>query len=335
MKKLNERLLREYIASILREDDAGSIAGAAAGMAPYGVHYASKDQLYNTFVGPIFDVFKTGAAETKQLAARGWTAAWVAFETIATSLIPILSSDYQKIFEAEQKNIEAIKNEYKDVYERTDKALQSNDAAILSLLAFPEAAVTKSFITKTPKAAIDLISILSGGKLDDYLTKVKSKVGIKESRFHRSKNFLFEKDEKEGEKNKKDKIIKFLVNALTDERVLDAIKNSPRVQRMKKDAMKISNETINAVLERANALKSAKSFQDLKTKLNLSSIEGLEKLKDIPADERKQRETEVLTNLKKSMLEYYAKSLEKQAENFEGTGLANQYEEAVQKIRSL
>ncbi len=335
MKKLNERLLREYIASILREDDAGSIAGAAAGMAPYGMHYASKEQLYTTFIGPIFDVFKTGAAETKQLAARGWTAAWVAFESIATSLIPILSSDYQKIFEAEQKNIQAIKNEYKDVYERTDKALQSNDAKILSLLAFPEAAVTKSFITKTPKVAMDLISILSGGKLDDYLSKVKSKAGIKESHFRRSKNFLFEEDEKKDKKNKKEKIIKFLVDALTNEKVIEAIKDNPRVQRMKKDALEISSETTSAVLERANALASAKSFQDLKTKLNLSSIEGLEKLKDIPADERKQRETEVLTNLKKSMLEFYAKSLEKQAENFEGTGLANQYDEAIQKIKSL
>lgn len=335
MKKLNERLLREYIASILREDDAGSIAGAAAGMAPYGMHYASKEQLYTTFIGPIFDVFKTGAAETKQLAARGWTAAWVAFESIATSLIPILSSDYQKIFEAEQKNIQAIKNEYKDVYERTDKALQSNDAKILSLLAFPEAAVTKSFITKTPKVAMDLISILSGGKLDDYLSKVKSKAGIKESHFRRSKNFLFEEDEKKDKKNKKEKIIKFLVDALTNEKVIEAIKDNPRVQRMKKDALEISSETTAAVLERANALASAKSFQDLKTKLNLSSIEGLEKLKDIPADERKQRETEVLTNLKKSMLEFYAKSLEKQAENFEGTGLANQYDEAIQKIKSL
>ena len=71
-----ERLLRQYIRVLLKEegDHAGytphDIMMSAGSMSPYGMHYGSGNDMYNTFIPPFVDVFQTTAGKTKELSRR-------------------------------------------------------------------------------------------------------------------------------------------------------------------------------------------------------------------------------------------------------------------------
>ena len=99
---MTEKLLREYVrSSLMFEDDGGYDA-----MSPYGTSFGSGQDLYNIFIKPFTDVVDTAAGEVSKASVKVQTAAKVAFETVATTFIPFLSSDYDDIWDAEAQQIE-------------------------------------------------------------------------------------------------------------------------------------------------------------------------------------------------------------------------------------
>ncbi len=179
----SEKLLKEYIREILKEDDgghagftAGDIMSAGMDMSPYGMHYGSSEDLYKIFIKPFTDVFHTAAGKTKELSVKAQTLAKVTFETIASSFIPRFEVKYKKIFEHEQKQIEQIKQQYHDIYAANWDAFRDNDALCAAFMYSPAALLTAAFARKSPQAAGHLISVLSGGTLDPWLERLSDKM---------------------------------------------------------------------------------------------------------------------------------------------------------------
>ena len=118
MGSKDERLLREYITVVLREDGYGGFGGYGADYAGLGidpmacmpgrVHYTDGDAMYKTFIKPFVDVVGVAAGKTKELSQRAVTTAKVAFESIMTTLIPVLTDDYAEVFRQEHEEIQKI-----------------------------------------------------------------------------------------------------------------------------------------------------------------------------------------------------------------------------------
>lgn len=173
-----EKLLREYVKSALLEYEAAESYGYDSGGA-YGMSFGSGEDLYNTFIGPFVDVFKTAAGKSKELGAKVRTAMTVALQSTLTSLIPGYGYNYAEVFDKEKERIDKIKSEYSEVYEKTDKALASSDAGMLAMMASPGLVLSKMAATtaaeKGPEAIKGTLSALTGGISDEVYDEIKQK----------------------------------------------------------------------------------------------------------------------------------------------------------------
>ena len=165
----NDKLIQEYIKLILEDDGGFDMGGGTGG---WGVSFGSDKDLYNVFVKPFSDVFATTAGKTKELSQKALSLGRVAFEAAMTTIFPFLKSDYDQIFAKEKAAIQDIKQEYKDVYDATWTAFKDNDIALAAFLYSPKAILTAATIRNAPIAATKMISVLTGGVMDDFLAKV-------------------------------------------------------------------------------------------------------------------------------------------------------------------
>ena len=183
-----KKLLRECIKeTLLSEDMGGDYAGLGldpmAG-SPYGAHFASGDQLYNIFIKPFADVVGVAAGKTKEVSVKAQTLLKVTFESVLTTLLPIFKDKYEEIFASEKQKIDQIKSEYADVYQATWDAFQDADVMIAAFMFRPDLFITAQFAKKAPRAAAEILSVLSGGSLDNILRGIL-KGGGERKRGHR------------------------------------------------------------------------------------------------------------------------------------------------------
>lgn len=173
-------LLREYVRSVLTEDDVGSeygsYADAAAMSSPYGVSFGSAGEYYKTFLKPWVDVFKTAEGKTKETARKAVTVLQVGARVIISTVIPIISFRYKEVFDAEKRDVEKIRSEYKSVYDSTASALTSGDAGLLAFMAAPEYMMAGIVASKGPEFAINVLSSVTGGVFDELLGNVVRKL---------------------------------------------------------------------------------------------------------------------------------------------------------------
>ncbi|NBQ47293.1 MAG: hypothetical protein EBU33_02415 [Sphingobacteriia bacterium] len=353
MKRINEeervrRLVKSYVSEILKENDGtGSFGIDTGGMPQWGG--TSKD-MYKVFIQPFADVVATAAGKTKELARKAVTVVQVAFETIMTTLFPFLQDSYDEIFDNQKNDIEKIRGEYKDVYDRTDAALASNDASVLAFLCAPGPAVAKLAVDKGPKAASGVLSVVTGGISDKYLDKFTSG-GSKKHGKSRGPSDVFdsyvrsyvsllneEDTEKENGGEKKDSK---LADVIGSKKFIDAvIKKSPSAGEVAKSAQEVYRKTLEKAFSQASSVLNAKSIDELE-KIVGKKLKGSEKLKDIKPEERKTAEEELMKGMKKSMKEFYAKSLQEKVKEVLAAGIPEDnpfivdYRETIQKIRSL
>ena len=169
---MHKDLLKEYI-KLLAEDEGGlgfDMGGDMGG--PGGMSFGSQEDLMKVFVNPFLDVGKTVAGKTKELSQRAQTLAKVGFEAAMTTLLPFLASDYQQIFAQEKQELETIKSQYKDVYDSTWTAFKDNDVALTAFFYAPKAMITVGAIRNAPIVATKMLSVLTGGSMDQFLGKV-------------------------------------------------------------------------------------------------------------------------------------------------------------------
>jgi hypothetical protein len=289
-------LLKEYIETVLKEDDGGvasayADAGIGAGdisaASGVGSGSGSAGGLSKIFLQPFTDVFKTAVGKTKELTTRAKNLVKIGFGTIISTLIPSIKADYSKLFAEQDSQIKKIRSEYKDVYDRTDKALASNDAAFLAFMASPSIALSAWTASKSPGFVVDVLSTVTGGASDSLWEKFKNSNVLDDKlrgktdgdrgrrrgrgrdkdrdreRERRSSNQnesnLYEEEEKSADPgSKKARAV------LEDPRFLKAALDNPEVEKMKSEAVATYREFLEKTYKAAKtAIEKTNSFEEL------------------------------------------------------------------------
>lgn len=333
----------------------GDLYGAAIGMSPFGVHYGSADDLHKIFVKPFVDVFKVAAGKTKEVARRSITAVQVAFEAIATSLIPFVQDSYSEIFKEQKKDLDKIKLEYKDVYDSTFEAFKHSDIAITAMFCYPQYVFTGLLAQRSPAEALKLMGVISGGALEPVIHKIQNKFGtiathspspskkpskdtfasdaakIQMPSF--GENILREKSEKNNRK-------KELTRVVTNKRLINAALQTSKAQELQKRSREFLNETLSKIVEQAKAIVSLNSVEEIQKAIG-KPVSGIEQIKSLPKEELNAANKKLLKTLKTSVKTYYVKELEAQVEELkkygfdESTEIVAKYKEAISTIKGL
>jgi hypothetical protein len=174
-----EQILRAHIRKIIKEDGEGGGFGGDFGLSTgiggaWGMGYGIGKDL-GKFLDPFIDVAKTAVGKTKELSVKAQTLARVSIEALLVTLVPFCSDDYGKIFEKEKQDMERLKNEYGEVYQRTWDAFKNEDFLCSAFFYSPQSLLTTVAITQAPAATVKLLSILSGGRLDSLLDRILAK----------------------------------------------------------------------------------------------------------------------------------------------------------------
>lgn len=351
-RETDNRLLREYVRKALRED-FGGYGGDYAGIGldvdsgPYGRSYGSNQDLYDAFIGPWVDVFKTGLGKSKEITRSVWTAVDVVIGTVLTSIIPGLGRTYEDAFEDEKKDLEKIRSQYKDVYDKTDAVLGETDAAFVAFLASPALVLGKLAAEKSPDVAKEILSVATGGSSDKYIEKIKSNNSDSGSSSKRSDkktkkspgDFFGESqiNEDEGEKPKDSLERKILTN----KKFLQKTTSTPKFREMQEAAVQLYQDTLKDIYGQAEAvMKKAKTIEDLQ-KLTKKPIADADKIKKLPPAEKAKAEKLLLDGVRKAMKDYYVKSLEQQVASVIRAGIPEEaqyikdFRATIQKIKAL
>jgi hypothetical protein len=343
-----QRRLRECIRLILNEDDGGDYGGDFAmggGMSPYGMHFGSDKDLLNVFVKPFTDVVATAAGKTKEISKSGQNLLRTSFEAIATTVLPMFKDSYERIFAEEKNAIDKIRNEYADVYKSNWDAFQKNDALCVAFAYRPDLFLDIAAVKKAPKVAAKMLSVLSGGRLDNILAKLlRAPTAAPAHKSSKNKKydmgggvdfgegFLHEDDESDNDNP--------LVKLVTNKKVKEVIASNPRVVAMGKEAKGIVRATLSKAYKQVQAVSQAKSVEDLQRILK-KPIEGADKLGQLQPQERQAAEANLVKTLKQSIKNFYIKNLEAQAKSAVDQGVpqnhpyVNDYQSVVAKIKTL
>jgi hypothetical protein len=253
MKQHNNRLLKEYIKQIVLEyeyDGMGSYDSTGMGLG-WG---ASQSDLFNTFVAPFTDVVKVAVGQAKEIVRRSRTLLRVAFEAVMTTIIPFVEDSYDEIFKEEKADIERIRNEYKDVYDRTLKSF-SNLGAIGFFLTPGPFLLTK-IASAGPSTVAKTLSVATGGLSDKYF----SGKGPKDSGLFDSKKVSGTLLREKGKEEKIDFKTQ-LEKALKDPKIQAALKKN--VEPIGEEIRKVKIQKLKSAYELAKNVLNAKNAKDI------------------------------------------------------------------------
>lgn len=368
----SKKLLKRYIREVLKEegDHAGFTAGdiMAAGMAmnPYGMHYGSSEDLYKIFIKPFTDIFHTAAGKTKEISVRTQTLAKTVIESIASVFIPRFENKYKKIFEKEKKQLDKVKSQYSDIYKANWDAFRDNDALCAAFMYSPAMLLTATFVRKSPRAAGQLISVLSGGTLDPWLERISNKMGgfdwwgkderpktgldVPNKAFKHGDNWhntgagygyggygesrIYEKSDKKGD-HKID-----IVSLLSSDKVKQKLQQSDVVQSLERQGKAIIRATLEQVFKQAQAALSAKTLQDIQTKTGVN-IPELANMSQLKPEEKQKAEQAILASARKGIKELFVKNLTGQVKVALEAGIdenseyIQDYKRVIAKIQAL
>ena len=293
----DEEIVRLAIRRLIKEDGEGGgdggYAGAPGGDYGWGMggggggggmgHMWIGDehmsQIGSAFAAPFQELF--GGVKKAVVHARTLLA--VSFEVVATTLIPFFESDFHKIFEKRDRDIQQISSEYAEVRKATWDAFKNKDFVFTAFIMAPSAFITTAFITKTPKVAIDLLKLVEGDYVQsvvaDFHVWIKQKKDefkyhmtgafsgkITHNQFARYEalNFpveylLMEDDEKNEKKDEAKKrfnstVAEKLVEIYKDPKVQEAIRKSEKLQKGSDSATKALVGPLQQLVEHASSL---------------------------------------------------------------------------------
>jgi hypothetical protein len=378
---MREELLREYIRSSLLTEDDGGVGGygdyggggyssdMSSGMVgPYGIRFGSDQQMYDTFIGPFVDVFKTAVGKSKEVSRKTQTLLWVGLQTVLTTLIPVYGYNYAEVFDKEKEDIEKIRDEYKDVYDRTDQALKSHDAALLAFMASPALTLGYAASKMTAKASKSLLSAASGGLSDKIYDSAKEKavaagrwmLGDDDSSSSRSSSkkksspkaaaSIFDSigegqiNEEEGDEKKGSEVTPQKI--LRNKKFIAKAAESPKAKEMQAKATEIYRKTLSEVFKQAEGLlKKARTVEDIEKlvgkKMKPDMKKKLDEIKNLPPQEKVKAEKMLIDGSKKAMKDFYVKNLTQEVDAVLKAGIpedaqfVKDYRTVISKVKSL
>lgn len=360
-------LLKEYVRHILLKEDEGDSAAMSGDVglgadSPYGISFGSKEDMISTFISPFTDVFKTAVGKSKEISKKTQTLLGVGIQTVLTTLIPIYGYNYAEVFDKEKDAIGQIRGEYKEVYDKTDKALSSNDAAMLAFMASPGVVMGAIAAKQAPKAAKALFSVITGGVSDKIFDGAKN-AAINSNRWalgddneghHSSSNKKSKHDgpsgmdfsgigetqinEEDKDKPKGDITPKKI---LTSKKFIEKAIASPKAKKMQQAATQIYRKSLSDVYSQAQAvIGKAKTIDDLE-KIAKKKIPEADKIRQLQGKERAAAEKALIDGAHKAMKDFYVKNLNDQVNKVTKAGIPDEaqyvkdFKSVIQKISAL
>lgn len=296
---LRERwLLKEYVRTVLSEEGQGGfggysdyVGGMGGGAGGYGMGgIVDNDDLYKTFVKPFTDVVSVATGKTKEMSQRTVTLLRTVIEAAFQTVVPFFKDKYAEIFKEEKQHLDRIKSEYSKVYQATWDAFKDHDVLCAAFMYRPDLFLTTVLAREAPEAAAKLLSVLSGGLLDVALQKLRSP---------RHEGIIKEDDEQ----------VSPLEKLVSNKKVHEVLANSDIVKQMTKEGQAMVRKTLDDVYKQASSALTAKSLQDMQQKLG-QKIPGLDKLSQVPQQERQKAEQALLKSIKEGLKAFYVKGLE-------------------------
>ena len=280
----DERVLREYISRIIKEEESyGSLAVAGIGASPYGS--GEGDAGKKIFLQPFIDVWNIGIGKLKELKADVKATLKTSWRVALTSVIPTMNKGYKDILDERDQEIAAVKSQYKEVYNSAWSVFKNDDFALLGFFYNPTAVLTSAFAKKASETTLEVMDTLVAGSpvegVIDWFKKKWEKAGT-EAPTDSSKSSsssssggskeLMKKDEGRRRSSallREDKSGS-LGLSLTKvppeeyEKLVSKVMQSPKAKQMMSDAKKLVNEMLTDIYKKAQDITNAKSFDDLK-----------------------------------------------------------------------
>lgn len=153
---MSEELLRECIRVVIDENFAAATPGAG-----YGIHIAP-GRLYDTFINPWLDVFRTARAETEKLSASAQRFAKTVIEAAISTAIPFVDAEFGKIKAQEKTQMARIDSKYADVYQRVQKGIDFPDFQLALFMRSPGSYLASRVLSMGPDATKEMIATLTG-----------------------------------------------------------------------------------------------------------------------------------------------------------------------------
>lgn len=336
----NKRLLREYIRQSLLNEDMGGFGGGDMG-GPYGMDYTGGDQskLAKVFLTPFTDVVKTATGKAKEVSTKAQTVAKVAIEAIATSVIPVISSDFDRIFDEEKQQIDKLRSEYKDVYDRTWTAIQDNDIMAAAFAYAPSAMVTAAAIKNAPIPVMNTLNVLTGGKLDGFIEKMKKKLKLGDEQKMTDRDTGSSPFESRTVAGKLLHEKLDIAASLQQKKIKELIAANPKVQRMSQEAKTTVRDSLEKLYDRLRRITKAATIDELETILG-EKIDGSDNVKKLQGNERQDVEKMIVQSVLQGAKSLYAKNIEKIIKSSIEAGvpedhpLIDDYKKALQKIKA-
>lgn len=248
-----------------------------------------------------------------------------------------METDWQQLKQNSKQRSEAIRQKYKDVFDRTDTALFQGDGALFSFLYSPAEYMTARVALKSPEAAMYILNIFAGANpmISSFLDKIKDKfkgltdkIGVNAQRQPRYEGFLIASNNDLLEEGMLDS----LKDMLQNKQLIQTIDNSPKAKEMKKFAV----EAVKANLQ--DVVKSVKK------QMNLKNTKKLDKLSDgkfqqevmgrVPAEERQRTAGYVANQLKRAVKKFYIDKLKLEMKELP-EGLRKYYTTTIKHIKSM
>jgi hypothetical protein len=177
---IREQELRAAIRRILSEDDGGGgygggeYAGYGSDMGMWGggghggmnTHFLTGPRLkkvFDAFTAP-FQLLYAGA---KEAFVHVEALAHIAFETVATSIIPFLQSEHDATIARRNEKIKQIDSKYAPVKKAVGDAFATTDFKFISFCMYPAAYITMPFLLKSPEVGYGIVKFVAGSTVDD------------------------------------------------------------------------------------------------------------------------------------------------------------------------
>lgn len=369
-KKLlqSESDVRQYVKLILEE-----YAGVKDADSPFGASIGGDTgELFRIFVEPFADAFKVAVAQTKELTTRAKTIVKVAWEAAVSTFLPGAAARYADVFEKEKKELEAIKSEYKDVYNRIDSAYADGDAALLAFMVSPGAFLGYKGIKAGAKIGKEqgaqILSAVTAGYSDKVFNSISSgskgfgRWLIQGSEFGSAPEEKKKKEKKSGGSETNESRIHGRLLLLKEDGeeksdkeseyeklygvAIEKILKSPDIIKMQEDAKKLYQTALEEVYKQAETvLRRMKTAEDIEKFLGKRASPKLKQsiadIKKLPSEEKAVAEKKVIDGVRDASKDFYVKSLEDRVASCLRMGIPEDsqyikdYRTTISKIKSL
>ena len=351
-------LLREYVMTLLKEEGDYGYSGDASSMMGTMGYNEYGPSLKKIFIDPFLDVGKTATAAVAHMGVRTKSLLKIGTETVLTTFIPFMESNYKMIFDHEKKDLARIRDKYKDVFAVNSKAF-TKDVMLLSFMISPTAFISTKLISNSPDLAVHVLEVLSHGNdsLKQYVEDIKKRLQniekelkddianyrkvnperyvdtkVRGPYFTKKKRDLLQKAGindshdrgnailQEAVSNAEQAKIDLLSEVFADPRVKSMLEQSSMTKQMQNDAKQITAKISSAIYNEAQKVMSARSIEELE-RLTKKNFGVAQKLQQAPENERQQLEEAMLMQVKAATKAFYVKQLTTEIQTLQNQGI--------------